>query len=122
MIQRAAAQLDLEVVVSRRAYALREWLAQRERDVYPLEPGFIRGPLSSSVTTTYPPSVPLPEAVRGDAWGWASLPVSALIGATDWDFGFGSLVPVPPDLDHTTLVPGLRLFSRTGAFAPYGFS
>ena len=117
MIQRAAAQLDLEVVVSRRAYALREWLAQREREVYPLEPGFIRSPLSSSVTTTYPPSVPLPEAVRGDAWGWASLQVSALIGAADWDFGFGGLVPVPPDLDRTTLVPGLRLFSRSRSLA-----
>lgn len=117
MIQRAASQLSLEVVVSRRAYALREWLAQREREVYPLEPGFIRSPLVASTVLLPSPSIPLPEAMRGDAWSWASLPISVLAEASEWEFGFGSLVPVPPGLDHTTPVPGLRLFSRSRSLA-----
>ena len=39
MIKRAAEQLGLDVIPSRRTYTLLEWLSQRERDVYPNEEG-----------------------------------------------------------------------------------
>ena len=35
MVQRAAAALDLEMVPSRRTYALIDWMAERDREVYP---------------------------------------------------------------------------------------
>jgi hypothetical protein len=46
MVQRAAEQLGLDVVPSRRCYALVEWLQERQRSVYPQEPGYMAGPLA----------------------------------------------------------------------------
>jgi hypothetical protein len=46
MVQRAAEGLGLELVPSRRCYALRDWLMEREAQVYPAEPGYMAGPLA----------------------------------------------------------------------------
>jgi len=121
MVQRAAEGLGLELVPSRRCYSLVEWLQQRQREVYPQEAGYLVGPLAPPPQAIRPVSVPLPEAVRGDRWSWASLPCAALAEAADWDIGFAGLVTLPQALDPGTPIPGIRLFSRTRALAIAGW-
>lgn len=121
MVQRAAEPLGLDMVPSRRCYALVEWLQERHRQVYPLEPGFMAGPLAPPAAPIQPLAVPLPEAVRGDSWTWASVPVEQLREATDWPIGFAGLVALPTELEEGFPVPGLRLFSRSRALAIAGW-
>ncbi|QNI74102.1 Tab2/Atab2 family RNA-binding protein [Synechococcus sp. NOUM97013] len=121
MVQRAATELKLEMVSSRRTYALLDWLEEREKTVYPQEEGFMAGPLAPPPSPVVTPPLPLPEAVRGDAWSWAGLPLGSLKDAGEWPMGFNGLLPVPSALDLNQQVPGLRLFSRTRALALAGW-
>ena len=121
MVQRAAEGLGLELIPSRRTYALVNWLQEREREVYPLENGYMAGPLAPPPQPIRPIAVPLPEAARGESWAWATLPVGALAGAADWELGFAGLVPLPPDLSPEVPVPGIRLFSASRALALAGW-
>ena len=121
MVQRAAEGLGLDLIPSRRTYALVSWLQQREREVYPQQEGYLAGPLAPPPQAVRPVPVPLPEAARGDSWAWASLPVSALAGANAWDSGFSGLVPLPEDAAADAGVPGLRLFSSSRALAVAGW-
>jgi hypothetical protein len=121
MVQRAAEGLGLELVPSRRCYALVEWLQQRHAEVYPHEPGFLAGPLAPPPASIQPLAVPLPEAVRGDSWSWATLPAAVLAEASAWDVGFAGLVPVPSAVAPEAAVPGIRLFSRRRALAIAGW-
>ncbi|MEB3176023.1 MAG: Tab2/Atab2 family RNA-binding protein [Synechococcus sp.] len=120
MVQRAAEQLGLEMVPSRRCYALVEWLMQREAEVYPAMDGFMNGPLAPPAMPLQPLAIPLPEAVRGDSWGWANLPVASLAEAAEWPMDFSGLVPLPAS-DGSASVPGLRLFSRSRSLALAGW-
>lgn len=121
MVQRAAEGLGLELVPSRRTYALVSWLQERERLVYPQEPGYMAGPLAPPPQPLRPIAVPLPEAARGDSWAWASLPLGVLAAASEWDLGFAGLVPIPDGLSHEVPVPGIRLFSAARALALAGW-
>jgi len=121
MVQRAAAELDLEMIASRRTYALLDWLQQREQEVYPQEEGFMAGPLAPPPAPVATPAVPLPEEVQGDAWSWAALPAQMLRDAGDWPMGFSGLLPLPDGLDDEQTVPGLRLFSSSRALAMAGW-
>ena len=121
MVQRAATEQDLEVISSRRTFALLDWLEQREREVYPNEEGFMAGPLAPPPAPVQTPPIPLPEEVQGDAWSWASLPAGLLRDASDWPMSFSGLLPVPPDLEDQAHVPGLRLFSQTRSLAMAGW-
>lgn len=121
MVQRAAEGLGLELIPSRRTYALLNWLQEREREVYPLENGYMAGPLAPPPQPIRPIAVPLPEAARGESWAWATLPVGALAGAADWELGFAGLVPLPQDLSPEVPVPGIRLFSASRALALAGW-
>lgn len=120
MVQRAAEQLGLDVVPSRRCYALVEWLQERQRSVYPQEPGYMAGPLAPPAAIQ-PLALPLPEEVRGDSWEWATIPLADLREASQWPIGFSGLVALPKDLDGDVPVPGLRLFSRGRALAIAGW-
>lgn len=121
MVQRAAEQLGLDVVPSRRCYALVEWLQERQRSVYPQEPGYMAGPLAPPPAAIQPLALPLPEEVRGDSWEWASIPLADLRDASQWPIGFSGLVALPAGLDGDVRVPGLRLFSRGRALAIAGW-
>lgn len=121
MVQRAAEGLGLELVPSRRTYALVNWLQQREREVYPAEEGYMAGPLAPPARPILAVPVPLPEAARGESWCWASLPVQALSAASEWQAGFASLVPLPPGLEPQATVPGIRLFGAGRALAIAGW-
>jgi len=121
MVQRAAEGLGLELVASRRTYALVSWLQERERLVYPQEPGYMAGPLAPPPQALRPIAVPLPEAARGDSWAWASLPLGVLAAASEWELGFAGLVPLPEAVSAELPVPGIRLFSATRALALAGW-
>lgn len=121
MVQRAAEGLGLELVPSRRCYQLVEWLQERHRSVYPNEPGYLAGPLAPPPQAIRPVAVPLPEALRGESWDWATLTAEALAEAAEWPIGFAGLLPLPADLPPETPVPGIRLFSRSRALAIAGW-
>ena len=121
MVQRAAEGLGLELVASRRTYALVSWLQERERLVYPQEPGYMAGPLAPPPQALRPIAVPLPEAARGDSWAWATLPLGVLAAASEWELGFAGLVPLPETVSAELPVPGIRLFSSTRALALAGW-
>ncbi|MEB3265905.1 MAG: Tab2 family RNA-binding protein [Cyanobacteriota bacterium] len=121
MVQRAAEALGLDLVASRRCYALVDWLQQREREVYPTQEGYLSGPLAPPPQPVLPPARPLPEAARGDRWSWAHLSVADLAEAAAWDVGFAALVPCPPAAAPAAAVPGIRLFSGSRALAIAGW-
>ncbi|MEB3235626.1 MAG: Tab2/Atab2 family RNA-binding protein [Cyanobacteriota bacterium] len=117
MVQRAADGLGLELVPSRRCYALVTWLQERERSVYPAEEGYLAGPLAPPPEPIKPLALPLPETARGQSWGMASLPLADLAEAGQWPIDFDGLTPLPPGLEPSTAVPGVRLFGGNRALA-----
>ncbi len=121
MIKRAATELGLEVIPSRRTYTLIEWLSQREKDVYPNEEGYMTGPIAPPASRIRNQPLPLPETVRGDAWSLASLSVELLREAEDWPIEFRGLLPIQKSIDDNYSIPGLRLFSKTRALALAGW-
>ncbi len=121
MIKRAATELGLEVVPSRRTYALFDWISERERDVYPTQEGYMAGPLAPPPSPILNQPLPLPEAVRGDAWAWSSLPLGILREASEWPIEFGELLPVEKSQDDQISIPGLRIFSKARALALAGW-
>ena len=121
MVQRAAEGLGVELVPSRRCYALRDWLSEREASVYPAEPGYMAGPLAPPPEPLRSQPLPLPEAARGDRWSWATLPAAALAEAPGWPIDFAALFALPALADPDVSVPGIRLFSRGRALAIAGW-
>ena len=121
MVQRAAEGLGLELVPSRRCYALRDWLMERETQVYAADPGYMAGPLAPPPEPVRAQPLPLPEAARGDRWSWATLPAGALGEAPSWPIDFAALFALPPQADPAVAVPGIRLFSRGRALAIAGW-
>jgi hypothetical protein len=121
MVQRAAEALGLVVLPSRRCFSLIDWLRERERQLYPLEEGYMAGPLAPPPQSQRPVALPWPEVVRGDRWSWATLPASALGEAAEWSIGFAELLRLPDGLSAQALVPGIRLFSRRRALALAGW-
>lgn len=121
MVQRAAEGLGLELIPSRRCYALASWLQQREREVYPQEEGYLAGPLAPPPEPIKPVARPLPETARGESWAWARLRASDLADALDWDIDFAGLIPQPEGLESDSTVPGILLFGGNRALAIAGW-
>lgn len=123
MVQRAADALGLVVLPSRRCFTLIDWLRERERALYPLEEGYLAGPLAPPPQPQRPVALPWPEVARGDRWSWATLPASALAEAAEWSIGFGELLRLPAGFaaQAQAPVPGIRLFSRGRALALAGW-
>ena len=117
MIKKAAEKVGLEVLESRRTFSLFEWLEQREKDLYPNEPGYISSPILPSKIGIINQPEPLPDALRGDAWSFSSISLGNLREAKEWSMEFNSLIPIKDSLDESIQVPGLRLFSKTRALA-----
>jgi len=123
MISIALQDIDVEVRPTSVTYALRDWIDERERNVYPKMPGYI-GPRPEAAGGLKM-RTRLPEQLRGEQYAVATLPLAeflpggALSGG-DSDamtmIGFGTLCPLPPDVAGVvppdTMVPGLIVFSR----------
>ncbi len=121
MISKAAVKVGIEVISSRRTFSLLDWLSQREKDVYPNQNGYISGPLAPPPEQLLNQPEPLPEAVRGDAWTFAWLPLGTLREANEWPIEFSGLIPIKDNYDQSISIPGLRLFSKTRALALAGW-
>ena len=118
MVRRAAAELSLEVIPSRRTYAL--WTGCSSGEMFTPASGVSwpdHGPTPAPVRPTGPPA----RGGAGGSWSWATLPGGLLQEAGDWPMGFSGLIPLPPDLSSEAAVPGLRLFSRSRALAMAGW-
>jgi len=117
MIKRAAEQIGLELISSRRTYSLIEWLIDRERNLYPQQKGYIGvnlAPPSNPITNQ---AIPLPEEVRGDSWSFASLSLNTLREADEWDIEFSNLIPIKDSINQEIFIPGIRLFSAKRSLA-----
>ena len=121
MVQRASEPLGLAVVQSRRCYALIDWLQERQRTVYPRQDSYLAGPRAAPLPTTPAPAKPLPDAARGDAWEWASLPLTSLREAGDWPMDFSGLTSLPTPVEPGATIPGVRLFAGDRALAVAGW-
>ena len=117
MIKRAADQIGIELISSRRTYSLLEWLSDRERSFYPHQKGYIGvnlAPPSSPITNQ---AIPLPEEVRGDSWSFASLSLNTLREADEWEIEFSKLIPIKDSINQKISIPGIRLFSSKRSLA-----
>ena len=117
MIKRAADQIGIELISSRRTYSLLEWLVDRERNLYPQQKGYTGvnlAPPSNPITNQ---AIPLPEEVRGDSWSFASLSLNTLREADEWDIEFSNLIPIKESIDENISIPGIRLFSSKRSLA-----
>ncbi|WP_320667320.1 Tab2/Atab2 family RNA-binding protein [Prochlorococcus sp. MIT 1307] len=121
MITKAATKVGIEVIASRRTFSLLDWLAEREKDFYPKQEGYITGPIAPPPSPILNEPEPLPEAVRGDAWSFAWLPLGSLHEANEWPIEFSGLLPIKESYDLSIPIPGLRLFSKTRALALAGW-
>ena len=117
MISRAAETIGLEVIASKRTYSLIEWLAEREKDIYPNETGYIAGPIAPTSSPLISQAIPLPEEARGDSLSLASLTINALRDAKEWPIEFNGLLPIKETIDETINIPGIRLFSKNRSLA-----
>ncbi len=117
MIKRAADQIGIELISSRRTYSLLEWLTDRERSFYPQQKGYVGVNLSPPSSPIRNQAIPLPEEVRGDSWSFASLSLSTLREADEWEIKFSNLIPIKDSIKGDISIPGIRLFSPKRSLA-----
>ena len=118
IIKKSLESLSIEALVSRRTYELIDRIEYLEKEVYPLEKGYVRGVLAPAFTSNIANNPkPLPEPVRGDALTISELSIGELKSAHNWPIEFGDIFPIPESLKDNNLVPGLRLFSKDRALA-----
>ena len=117
MIKRAADQIGIELICSRRTYSLIEWIIERERYFYPKQSGYISVPLAPPSNPIKNQPIPLPEEVRGDSWSFATLSINTLRESDEWQIEFSSLIPIKNSIDGNTSITGLRLFSPKRSLA-----
>ncbi len=118
MIKKSIENIGIEALVSRRTYELFDRIEFLEKEVYPLENGYVRGVLAPTFTSGIANDPkPLPEAVRGDALTISELSIEELKSAQNWPIEFGDIFPIQKSLKNENLVPGLRLFSKDRSLA-----
>ena len=117
MIKRAADQIGIELISSRRTYSLYEWLIDRERNLYPQQKGYVGVNLAPPSTPITNQAIPLPEEVRGDSWSLASLSLNELREADEWEIEFSNLIPIKESINENISIPGIRLFSSKRSLA-----
>ena len=118
IIKKSIENLELEALISRRTYELFDRINFLEKEVYPLENGYVRGVLAPTFTSNIANDPkPLPEAVRGDALTISEISIEELKTAQNWPIEFGDIFPIEESLKNDNLVPGLRLFSKERSLA-----
>ncbi|ABM71802.1 conserved hypothetical protein [Prochlorococcus marinus str. MIT 9515] len=118
IIKKSIENIGIEALVSRRTYELFDRIEFLEKEVYPLENGYVRGVLAPTFTSRIANDpTPLPEAVRGDALTISEISIEELKSAENWPIEFGDIFPIKKSLKNENLVPGLRLFSKERSLA-----
>jgi hypothetical protein len=112
MILKACQDIGIPASPSRRTVAIQHWLAQRDLEVYRLDPTY-QEQVAPSVQMMSDPPQPLPDAIVGNKWAFVNLAVSELAEMSDWSIGFAGAFPlelanVQPDCQ----IPGLLIFSE----------
>lgn len=111
MITKACADAGIPAQLSRRTFALSQWLQQRMQTVYPAEAGY-QAAASSSVSFATTAPQPLPDALIGEKWQFVSLPASAFDEMNEWSIDFSEVFPLSlAGLTPETAIPGLLVFS-----------
>lgn len=111
MITKACEDLGVPVQLSRRTFALNQLLKDRFTNVYPQQPGYQPGN-SPSVVFPITPAQPLPEALVGQKWQFATLGVSDFDDLGEWPISFGESFPLKAlNLPEGTPIPGLIIYT-----------
>ncbi len=111
IITKACAELAIPAALSRRTYALNQWLQQRMTEVYPNEPGY-QPAANPSVQYMNPAPQPLPDALVGEKWRFVSLEAAAFAEMSEWDIDFGEAFPLSMmDIAPNSAIPGLIIYS-----------
>jgi len=121
----SGAGTTIKVKPSRSTYALIDWIAERESDVYPTMAGYqptLREKSASIFDVTAEPAK-LPDALRGEQYAFVTLPLAEFRdqgGVTDSSVGAGRLCPVNPTFPDDATVHGVLMLSRrSGALAAW---
>ncbi|MGI8934115.1 MAG: Tab2/Atab2 family RNA-binding protein [Phormidesmis sp.] len=115
MIQRACEESGLLPFPSRRTLALQQWLEDRQKNVYPDEPGYQAG-ASPSIAKPLEVVNPLPDALVGQKWALVTLPAKDFADMEDWDIGFGESFPLEmTGVSADTPIPGFIVYSSRAA-------
>ncbi|KAM3094549.1 Tab2/Atab2 family RNA-binding protein [Phormidesmis sp. 146-35] len=111
MITTSCKDLEIPSQLSRRTIALSQWLRDRMETTYPQHPGYQPGKNASVIFPTTPPQ-PLPDALIGQKWTFATLEASAFDDLNEWSIDFGETFPVKiAGLEADTPIPGLIIYS-----------
>lgn len=112
MITTACKGLDLPAQLSRRTFALAQWLQDRAQNVYPKEPGY-QPSINPSVVFPVTPAQVLPDALQGQKWTFATLPFEAFAEMGEWSIEFGEAFSMNlAQLEPDTPVTGLIIYSQ----------
>jgi RNA-binding protein Tab2/Atab2 len=111
LVREAGNKLGIEVEATRRVEALKRLLAQRAKDVYPQMSGYT-GEDYQPLAVYRPAPVPIPEALWGDHWRFASTPAGDIVEFfADRPIPIRSLpeslFPTNLGLASTLLLPGI---------------
>ncbi len=111
IITRACAEAAIPSQPSRRTFTLYQWLRERTDQVYPNHPGF--QPMMAAIPQLEQQAAqPLPEALMGEGWAFASLEAIAFEEAAEWQISFGEIFSVVErGFDPQTKIPGLIIYS-----------
>ncbi len=112
MILKACEDLEIPAQLSRRTYCLQQWILDRLETVYPNDPGYQPG---ATPTLTLPATnpQPLPDALRGQKWAFATLTVQELVDLAGTAVDFGEVFPpIMVGLSKNETIPGLVIFSE----------
>lgn len=120
-IVKACQDAGLTAALSRRTFALNDWLAERMETVYPQEPGFQGNASNPSVAMPPPAAQPMPDALQGQKWAFVTLEAAAFADLPDWEIDFGEAFPLAmADVSPEAKIPGLLVFSpRAKALAAW---
>ncbi|GAB4364945.1 MAG: Tab2/Atab2 family RNA-binding protein [Elainellaceae cyanobacterium] len=111
MITKACQEAEIPAYASRRTLALNQWLQQRMQEVYPTLPNY-QASTNPSVSLPIATPQPLPDALRGDKWGFVTLQAADFADMPEWEIAFGEAFPMElAGLDPQTPVPGLIIYS-----------
>ena len=117
MIKRAADQIGIELISSRRTYSLLEWLIDRERSFILNRKDILVSILLLLQTQLQTKPFLYQREVRGDSWSFASLSLGTLREADEWEIEFSNLIPIKDSINQNTSIPGIRLFSPKRSLA-----
>lgn len=117
MIQIALSEIDIQIIPSRRTYALFHLLKDRE-DAYRRMPGFQESLVTKGISFSgidLAVTQALPDALRCEKFAFGSFPLCDLEDFFDTadkkDF-FGDRCVIDPDISKDVIVPGMVVFSK----------